>query len=121
MREWEAGGLITVGTLIALASAVRATNAFLRYRRSRKVEPNDRRRRAIAGLQLGYSNSLNGVLCGGGLVILVAGLVVGSLMQPSVLVAPAGLMVAALFNARLMRSTLEKVLKSDPGDAATPK
>ena len=112
MREWVAGGLMTVGALIALVSAIRATGTYLRYLRLRKVEPDDRRARAIAGLEFAYTNSLNGALCGGGLVILVAGAVVGSLMQRSVLLAPAGLIAGALFNARVVRRTLDRVRNS---------
>ena len=59
MREWAAGGLMTVGALIALASAIRMTAAYRRYVRSRKAEPGDRRERAIAGLELAYSGALN--------------------------------------------------------------
>ena len=112
MREWVAGGLMTVGALTTLASAIRATAAFLLYRRLRKAEPDDRRARAIAGLDLAYSNSLNGVLCGGGLVILVGGAVVGSLMQRSLLFAPAGLIVGALLNALFISRIRDRVRKS---------
>jgi hypothetical protein len=118
MRDWVAGGLLTVGTLIVIASAIRATRAWLRYVRSHKASPDQSRARAIAGVELAHSNAWNGALLAGGLEIFVAGAVLDSSMQSSALFWPLGFLAAALFTALFMRRTLAQLRKSDPTQPA---
>src|SRR6266850_1056863 len=106
MREWVSGGLLTVGTLIVFASAIRATRAWVRFLRTRKSAPDHSRGRAIAGVELAHSNAWNGALLAGGLEIFVAGAVLDSSMQSSSLLWPLGFLAAALFTALFMRRTL---------------
>jgi hypothetical protein len=118
MRDWVAFGLLTVGTLIVIASAIRATRAWLRYLRSPKAAPEDRRGRAVSGVELAHSNAWNGALLAGGLEIFVGGAVLDSSMQSSSLLWPLGFLAAALFAALFMRRTLAQLRKSDPGQPA---
>jgi MFS family permease len=118
MREWVSGGLLTVGTLIVIASAIRATRAWQRYLRSRKEDPDHGRERALAGVQLAYSNAWNGALLAAGLEIFVGGAVLDSSMQSSSLLWPVGFLAAAVFAALFMRRTLAQLRKSDPGQPA---
>ena len=115
MREWISGGLLTVGTLIVIASAIRATRAWLRYLRSPKAAPDDRRKRALASVELAHSGAWNGALLAGGLEIFVAGAVLDASMQSSALFWPLGFLAAALFAALYMRRTLAQLRHSDPG------
>jgi hypothetical protein len=114
MREWVAGGLLTVGTLIVIASAIRATRAWLRYVRSRKETTDHSHGRGLAGVELSYSNAWNGALLAGGLEIFVAGAVLDSSMQSSSLLWPLGFFVAAVFTALFMRRTLAQLRQSGP-------
>src|SRR6185437_7621095 len=99
MRDWVAGGLLTVGTLVVIASAIRATRAWLRYVSSRKATPDQSHARGVAGVELAHSNAWNGALLAGGLEIFIGGAVLDASMASSTLFAPLGLLIAALFTA----------------------
>ena len=114
MREWITGGLLAVGTLIVIASAIRATRAWLRYLHSRKATADDNRGRTLAGVELAHSNGWNGALLAVGLEIFVAGAVLDGSMQTADLWIPLAFFAAALFAALVMRRTRARLLKSDP-------
>ena len=73
--------MLAVGTLIVIASAIRATRAWIRYVRSPRSAPDDRRGRALAGVELAHSNAWNGALLAGGLEIFVAGAAIDGSME----------------------------------------
>ena len=53
-----------------------------------------------------------------GLEIFIGGAVLDSSMESSMLLAPIGLLIAALFAALFMRRTLARLRESDPGHPA---
>lgn len=118
MRDWFAGGLLAVGTLVVIASAIRATRAWLRYVRSRKETLGDSRASGLAGVELAHSNGWNGALLAVGLEVFVAGAVIDRSMDSSDLWIPFAFFVASAFAALVMRRTRAQLLNSDPGRPA---
>ena len=112
MRIYIEDGLIVVGALVAVGGATRATLAYVRYFRERKIASTDRMNRAIAGMEFAYSTSLAAVITGGGIAVLVAGLVIGSGVRAWTILAPIGLAIGGAFNAWVLRRTIDKLRKS---------
>ncbi len=112
VRLSGADGLIVVGALVAVGGAIRATLAYARYFRARKIAPTERMNRAIAAMEFGYSTSLAAVITGAGIAVLVAGLVIGSGVQAWTILMPVGLAAGGAFNAWFSRRTIDKLRKS---------
>jgi hypothetical protein len=107
MREWIANGLIIVGALTAVAGAIRANFAYVRFFRTRGAAPPQGR--AIAGMEVAYSGSVAAVITGVGITVLVLGLVIGSGVQAWTLLLPISLAVGGALTAALTRRILEQL------------
>jgi hypothetical protein len=112
VRQYIEDGLIAVGVLVAGGGAIRATSAYMRYFRERKIASTDRMNRAIAGMEFAYSTSLAAVITGGGIAVLVAGLVIGGGVKVWTILMPVGLIAGGALNASLSRRTIDKLRRS---------
>lgn len=113
LRVWLAVGLMSVGVVVVILSVINATFAYSRFFRTKDAQPGDPKHRAVAGVELAYAGAIAGVICGGGILVLVLGAVIGSYLQPPVLLAPAGLIVASVVQAAFSRRTRSQLQDSD--------
>jgi hypothetical protein len=104
MREWMANGLIIIGALTAVAGAIRANFAYVRFFRTRGAAPP--RGRTIAGMEFTYSCSVAAVITGAGITVLVLGLVIGNSVQAWTLSLPISLAAGGALTAVLARRIL---------------
>ena len=107
--EWMATGLIIVGALTAVAGAIRANFAYLRFFRTRGAATPQGR--AIAGLEFAFSCSMAGVITGIGITVLVLGLVIDNGVQAWTISLPMSLAAGAALTAALTRWRLEQLRK----------
>jgi hypothetical protein len=109
MREWMANGLIIIGALTAVAGAIKANFAYVRFFRTRRAAiPQSR---AIAGLEFAYSCSVAGVITGTGITVLVLGLVIGTGVQAWTLSLPISLAAGGALTAALAHRMLVQLRK----------
>ena len=110
---WLAGGLIVTGALIAVGGAVRINFSYVRYFRSRKVRPDDRKARATVAMELAYQGAVSAVITGAGLQVLLAGLALGSYIEVSWWVlAPASLLIGGAYTAWLSHRLVAELRRS---------
>jgi hypothetical protein len=110
---WLAVGLMTAGVVVVILSVIKATFAYSRFFRTKDAQPGDPKHRAIAGVEFAYEGAIAGVICGGGILVIVLGAVMVSYLQQRLLLAPAALIVGSVVQAGFSRRTLSQLQNSD--------
>ncbi len=115
MREPVGDGLVIVGALTAVAGAIVANIALVRYLRPAHLGQTDRRSQAIAGLEMAHLALKGAVMTFGGITILLVGAIIGSHVQASWwILLPIGGVGGSVLTAALIRRTLAHAHNSEP-------
>jgi hypothetical protein len=110
---WLAVALTIAGALIAVGGAIRINFAYVRYFRSRKVGPDDRKARAMRAMELAYQGGTSAVITGAGCQVLLAGLVLGSYIRSNwSVLAPLSLVIGGAYMAWLSRRLIAQLRRS---------
>jgi hypothetical protein len=111
--SWLAGGLIVAGALLSVGGAVRITFAYVRYFRSGKVRPDDRKARATLAMEFAYQGGISAVITGAGIQVLLAGLALGSYILVNWWVlSPTSLLIGGAYTAWLARRLIAQLRRS---------